>query len=459
VASLITRMLAAGRRMVGRESRATPLGQFGGLSPLAMALSTAGVVVTPQVALTFTGVFSAINVLSSDYAALGVGLYRKLPEGGRALDPLSPIQEMIAVSPDEEMDAISYRQSCLAHVLSWGNSYSHIDRLRYDGSPAALYLLDPAKTRAVRTQRTRRLYYERDDAPTLRAENVLHFAGLGYDGISGYSPVAYNRNALGLAFATEAYGSTWFGNGSRPSGFLKTVRKLSKEAKARLREQFEEVHQGPYNSNRLAVLEEGLEFQGITIPPDDAQFLATRAFQLLEICRMFRIPPHKLMDFSRATFSNIEQTNLDYLCTSLLPWVLRFEAQMNFKLLLRSERQSGMAIRHTFANLLRADATSRANYYKAMQGLGVLSPDQICDLEDLNPTGAAAGAKHFVMTNLQTLEDFKAPIAGPGPVSTPGQGEPDPEPEGGGGEPESGPAPAPAPRPEADPEGTEGEPE
>ena len=196
----------------------------------------------------------------------------------------------------------------------------------------------------------------------------------------GYSPVTLSRQAIGLGIAAEEFGASLFGNGSIPKGVIKTAKRLTPEAAANLRRSWEVMHQGTKSANGTAVLEEGMTWESITIPPEDAQFLATRQFQVLEIARIYRLPPHKLGDFSRATFSNIEETNLDYLMTSLMPWLIQVEQEWGRKLLTREDRRAGYFLKHDMSALLRGNMQARADYYTKLQATGALSPNQIASM-------------------------------------------------------------------------------
>lgn len=383
-----------------------------------------GVDVTPQSALALTAAYAAINTVATDSAALWLGAYRRRKAGGS--DPATdlPVHDLLYTAANRETPAFFFRQTQMGHALGWGNGYAEIVRDTRDGSPRELHLLSPhpSKTKPVRDDRGR-LWYEVDGddgrRKRLRPEDVLHVRGLGFDGLVGYSPVALARQAIGLGIAAEQFGAALFGNGSQPRGVLKTPQKLSKDAAGRLREQFEMVHQGSYNAHRLAVLEQGLEWQATSINPDDAQFLATRQFQVIEIARMYRVPPHKIGDYSRATFANIEEANLDYVMTCLLGWVKAVEAEFNWKLLTAADRASGIYLKHNMASILRGNMLARGAFYKTMFSLGVFSPNDIAELEDHNPV--AGGDTHFVPMNMASVD-----AADPGSEAKPTEQAPDP---------------------------------
>ena len=393
------------RQRWGVQTRAAQPASAGLGMPLSMTAPVlSGVLVTPNTALQFTAVFAAINVIATDTACLPLCVYRTRKSGGRDRIYDHPVHGLLNVSPDGETTAVRWRQALMGHVLGWGNGYREII---FDGSgkPSELRLLPPI-TRPWRSDAGRLWYEPAPNAESLAPRRVLHLAGLGYDGLVGYSPVAMARQAIGLGIAAEEFGAALFGNGSQPKGYLKTPKKLSLEAAQRLRDRFENVHQGTKNAHRIAVLEEGLEWQNSTINPDDAQFLATRQFQVIEVCRMFRLPPHKIADLNNAHLSNIEESNIDYLTTTLMPWLEQIEQEVNLKLFTEQERSQGYFVKHDMSAFLRGDMKSRAEWLKTLASLGVLSINQMCEIEGLNPVPAAEGGdKRLVPLNMTTLEE------------------------------------------------------
>jgi HK97 family phage portal protein len=361
----------------------------------------AGVPVTPETALTLTAAFSCINVLATDSACLDLSAYRHRKDGGKELAADCPIHELLHTTPDGRTTAVNFRQALLGHTLGRGNGYARIYR-RGNGWAYELRLLDPKTTRPIRLGNGTVAYSTDGGNEIIPADDVIHVAGLGFDGLQGYSPVHMARQAIALGLAAEAFGATFFGNGTRPSGFLKTARKLKPEAVANLRDSLGAIHQGPYNAHKLAVLEEGMEWVQTSVNPEDAQFLATRQFQVIEVCRMYRVPPHKVMDYSQAHLANVEESNLDYLMTSLLPWLVIQEAQFNLKLFTAAQRRE-FFVEHSMDTLLRGNMVAMAQYFKELFAMGVFSINDICRRLRLNPIGPD-GDKRFVPLNMVTVD-------------------------------------------------------
>lgn len=393
---------------------------------LPLGLTTgSGTQVTPLTALSLTAAYCAINAISTDIASLPLEVYRRRKDGSRDSQPDHPVAVLFRDSPDGETTSMRWRQAAMGHVLGWGNGYAEVTFRK--GEPTGLYILDPRQTEPARRPQDQRLYYQSgsDQIPTYR---VLHFAGLGFDGLKGYSPVKLAKEAIGLGLATERFGATFFGNATQPRGVLKTPQKMTPDGMTRLRSDWEALHRGPENAHRIAVLEQGMEWQSITIPPEDAQFLETRKFQVSEIARLYRIPPHKLGDYSQMQLASagVEAANLDYMTTTLMPWCEAMEQEINRKLFTREERDAGFFVEHKMAAFLRGDMASRADYYTKLRDLGVFSPNDIRRLENLNPI--PDGDVYLVPMNMQTLEQA-AQEPEPAPAAL-APGQPAPEEEG-----------------------------
>lgn len=386
------------RTLSGGVSRRALMG--GGYVPAAPVLS--GTYITPQTALGLTAVFAAINVISRDVAALPLNVYRKSPDGGLVVDDAHPLQEVLGVAPNDEIDSLRFRRDTMGHVLGWGNGYNEIVRDER-GRPTDLHMLHPSKTTPKRDD-SRRLSYELDNKKVLRPEDVLHFAGLGFDGLVGYSPLTVARQSIGVGVAAEQFGAALFGNGAIPKGVLKTPKRLSEAATNSLRRSWNQVHQGSQSGSQVAILEEGVDWVNTQISPEDAQFLGTRQFQVIEIARLFNLPPHKIGDYTQSHRSNIEESNLDYLQTTLMGWLAMIEAQMNLKLLTRADRRKWVIL-HDVSALMRGNMTARSNFYQVMRNLGVMSANDIRRRENMNPIPADQGGElYLVQAQYQALD-------------------------------------------------------
>lgn len=390
---LVKRMPRFARRMGGSRYSMAEGAPSSLWAHLLTSRAFSGAAIDPQGALSLTAYYAGVRVISEDVASLPVAVYKAKKSGGTTLiddHPVTVLFERSPVGAANETTSIQWREAQIAHCLGWGNGYAEIEWTRNYDEVLGLHLMHPDRTRVVRDQ-AGKLWYEDNSnlanggTPNkLPASDVLHLAGLGFNGLQGYSPVALARGAIGLGRAAEQFGSSLFENGAIPKGYLKYPGKLSEDAVRNLRASWNAKHQGSGKANSVAILEQGMDWVNTQINPDDAQFLATRQFQVVEIARMLRLPPHKIGDYSQAHLSNIEASNLDYLMTCLRPWCVRVEQCFSLKLLSDKEHRLGYYIRHDLRALLRAAIKDRAFYYKAMFEFG-MSPNEIFELEDMNP--------------------------------------------------------------------------
>lgn len=327
--------------------------------------------------------------------------------------PGHPLFTILHDAPNPEMTSFVFRETLMVHLLLWGNAYAQILRDRA-GRVAGLYPLLPNRM-SVNRDEAGRLYYtyqrvtdenpnfKRGGEVTLSSADVLHIPGLGFDGLIGYSPIAMARNAVGMTLACEEYGASFFANGARPGGVLQHPGVLKDPAK--LRESWQAVYGGSANTGKVAVLEEGMTYQQIGIPPEEAQFLETRKFQVNEIARLYRIPPHMVGDLDKSSFSNIEQQSLEFVKYTLNPWVVRWEQALQKSLLLPEERKRYF-IRFNVDGLLRGDYQSRMQGYAVGRQNGWLSANDIREMEDMNPISAEEGGDTYLINgNMTKLRD------------------------------------------------------
>lgn len=364
------------------EKRLTP-GDVRGIYGIGLAQSVAGTTVTPGNALTNTAVLACVRVITESLASLPLMVYR---QRGRRRERASDLglYELLHDQPNPELTSFEYRELKFAHCLLWGNHYSEIDWSQ-GGDILGLWPLNPAVTEPVRIGG--RLYYETrvgNEVIRLPAWRVHHVRGLSSDGMKGLSMVRLAMNAIGLGQATEEFGGRFFSNGARPGVVLKHPGVLSDKAYDHLRDSWNADHQGLSNAHRIKILEEGLSMETLGIPPEEAQFLETRKFQLAEVARIFRVTPHMVGDLDRATFSNIEHLSIEFVQHSLMPWMVRDEKAMRRDLLVGNQRQK-ILIEYLVSALLRGDISSRYQAYSIGHQNGWLSANDIRELENMNP--------------------------------------------------------------------------
>lgn len=371
--------------------------------------SNSGKRVTERSAMQITAVYSCVRILSEAVAGLPLHFYQYREDGGKEKAVDHKLYSLLHDEPNPEMTSFIFRETLMTHLLLWGNAYSQIIR-NGKGEVVALYPLMPDRMRVDRDGDGHIYYeytvYDNDDAAgrigtnesgkiyRLTPHDVLHIPGLGFDGLVGYSPIAMAKNAIGLAIATEEYGSKFFANGAQPSGVLEHPGTLKDPA--RVRESWQATYGGSGNAHKIAVLEEGMKYTPISINPQDAQFLETRKFQINEIARIFRVPPHMIGDLDRATFSNIEFQSIEFVKYTLDPWLVRWEQSMSRALLSENEKK-----RHFFKfnvdGLMRGDYKSRQEGYAIARQNGWMSANDIRGLEELDMISAEEGGDLYLV--------------------------------------------------------------
>lgn len=363
-----------------------------------------GVTVNERTSLQVTAVFACVRVIAESLASLPLPVYRRLSPRGKERFPGHPLYEILHDRPNPYMSAMSYRETKLGHVLLWGNTYSEIE-YSGGGDVKALWPLRPDMTRPEVDPDNGKLFYVttiRGDQYRLPPERVLHVPGLGFDGIRGYSVIRLAKEAVGLALAIEQYGASFFGNNASPGGVLQRpaeAPELKGDALRRLKTSWAEMHQGLENSHRVAVLEEGTTWQQIGVNPQDAQALEVRKFQIAEICRLFRVPPHKIADLDRSTNNNIEHQSIEFVTDTIRPWAVRLEQAMNYRLFTPRERREFFA-EHLIDGLLRGDIKSRYDAYHTARQDGVINADEWRELENMNPQADGQGKVYLVQLNM-----------------------------------------------------------
>jgi len=378
--------------------------------------TTAGKPVNEHTAMQMTAVYSCVRILAETLAGLPLHVYRYNDKGGKEKYLKHPLYKLLHDEPNPEMTSFTFRETLMSHLLLWGNAYAQIIR-NARGDVVALYPLMPNKMTVDRDKNGRLFYlYQRniEDSPTLGKDNlvyldpseVLHIPGLGFDGLVGYSPIAMAKNAVGLAMATEEYGAKFFANGAAPGGVLEHPGTIKDPQK--VKESWNSAYQGSANSHRVAVLEEGMKYQPIGISPEQAQFLETRKFQINEIARIFRVPPHMLADLEKSSFSNIEQQSLEFVKYTLDPWVVRWEQTMYRSLLMQSEKPT-VFIKFNVDGLLRGDYVSRMSGYATARQNGWMSTNDIRELENLDRIPEELGGDLYLINGAMTkLQDAGA---------------------------------------------------
>ena len=375
--------------------RQTPQDAVSAAPTFSFGSSMSGKSVTPSSAIQVSAVYACVRVIAETIASLPLHIYEATDAGSRKANE-HPLYRLLHDEPNTEMTSFIWREVMLSHLLLWGNSYCQI--LRSGRSRiVGLYPLLPDHMAVDRDTKGKLTYtYTTSEGrmEQLNPEDVLHIPGLGFDGVMGYSPIALEKAAIGLGIAAEEYGSKFFQNGARPSGILTHPNTVKDPAS--LRASWNAAYGGSGNASRVAVLEEGMTFVPLSMPNNEAQFLETRKFQVTEICRIFRVPPHMIGDLERATFSNIESQNISFAVHTIRPWLVRIEQAINKTLIPENEKGRYYA-QFNIDGLMRGDYKSRMEGYAIARQNGWMSANDIRALENLNPISEEEGGNAFLV--------------------------------------------------------------
>lgn len=373
--------------------------------------SASGEAVNERSSLGIAAYLACIKNISEDEAKLPLCLYERMEPRGRRELPNHPVDRLIRNQPNSEMTAMTFRQTLTAHALGWHGGFAEIVR-NGAGVPVELWPLDPTCVQIFREQEgARRMFYWVTPSPSFgqmepggvpfMPEDIFHVHGLGYNGVSGYVLARVAKDSIGNALAAQKFSGAFFANGANPSGVLEVPDALSETAFKHLRESWAARHQGATNQHKPAILEQGTKWVSISNDPQKSQLIETMSFSVKDIARLFRVPPHMVGDLDRATFTNIEQQALEYVQYCLLGWLVRWEQEIWRKLLLPRE-QNTLYAKHDVNMLLRGDSAARSAFYRDGFNVGYLSPNDIREMEDLNPV--PGGDSYFVNAAMVPLE-------------------------------------------------------
>lgn len=364
----------------------------------------AGVFVDEDNALHYAGVWACVNVIAKSIAILPWSVYERTLSGRKAM-PKFPAAALLHSQPNSEMGPYQFKHQVMTHVLTWGNAYCEIERDNA-GRPMWLWPLPPDRVRVGREENGELVYFvtaSTGGAIKLRSADVLHIRGLGFDGIVGYSPIRMAAETIGAGIAMERFGASFFGNGANMGGVLVHPAKLSATARENLESSLKK-RAGGTNALSWIVTEEGMKPERIGIPPEEAQFLQSRQITILDICRWYGVPPHKVASLDRATWSNIEHQEIEFVTDTIQPWVTQLEEEANIKLFGQRTRGT-MYTKFNLGALLRGDMKSRYEAYAIASQNGWMCADDIRELEEMNPI--PNGKMYLVPSNMVTRQQMK----------------------------------------------------
>lgn len=372
-----------------------------------------GKAVDAEQAMQISAVWGCVRILAESIGQLPWGVYEK-QKNGNAEKVDHPLAEILTLSPNADMTTVEFREAGQTNLGLSGNGYM-LKETRGSGDVSSLYPVPSTQMVPQRDRQTGAISYKFNDRgqwEVLPREKVWHLKGFGSNGLVGYNPIAYMRQAMGLALAAEEFGAKVFAKGAHPSLIVNTPVWLSDEQRPVARKVLEDMYGGLQNSHKPFLLEGGMTIDkgGSIISPEDLQLLQLRRFQLHEICRLYGVPPHMLADLERATFSNAEQLSVEFVTFCLLPWLRRWEESAN-RWLLKPADRSRFMVRFNFDGLLRADTAARAEYLRTMVANGLMNRNEARGKENLNRVDGKGMDDYTVQSNMISVDDLAAVAA------------------------------------------------
>ena len=359
----------------------------------------AGVGISEEGSLGLSAVYAAINKISSTLASLPLNLYRQTPDG-KVIANEHPAFVIINSEPNERDTSFKFIERMLSDALMYGVAYAAIERGEITGRAAQLHPLDPEVMRAD-VYEGQQIFRDTDSGLVYYPDDLIIL-----ECFRGKSPIRLHMENLGITAAAMEYGARFFGTGGNIGGFLMTDKSLTDEQYHRLKNTWSHQHQGIHNAHETAILEHGLKFERSTIPPDEAQFIATRKFQVEEVARIFGIPPILIQADGATTYNNVEQILIAFAQQTLIPWARRFEMELDRKLIPERERGE-YHTRFDMRSLLRGDLDSRREFYATALQHGFMSVNEVRQMEDMNGIGDA-GDVHLIQVNQIPLTSAEA---------------------------------------------------
>ena len=353
----------------------TTLAQF--IESLGFGTSYTGITVTDKSALTLSAVYACVKVLAETIAELPVDKFTRTATGKERVT--DDIDHLVSTSPSPLYTSYQFRLAMQACVSLYGNAYATIDTAK-NGKPSKLTIVDPGKVEIKRVEESGEIIYVIDGKGVLEPWQMLHIKGMSFDGIVGLSPLAYHMEAISNGLALQEYGNRFFGQGSLASGVITRPGAISKEAMQALRTEWETTYKGRDNQHKIMILDAGMKFDQISIAPEQAQFIASRNYNVQDIARVYRLPLHMVGDLSRSTNNNIEQQSLEFVQYTMLPWIKNWEQELDRKLIKGNKEY----FKFNVNALARGDMAARSAYYVQAIQNGWMSPNEVRELENMN---------------------------------------------------------------------------
>jgi len=389
------------------ENPKTPISAASALEHFDAEASPSGVSVSPDRALGITAFWAGVRAISQTIAGLPLQVYERVDDRTRRPAPDHPVYQLVFKRPNPNMSAFTFKEMRILHLLMWGNAYAEI-QVGGDGRPEALWPLLPDRTDVV--VRDGQKYYSTiidDKKIMLSPDKVLHVPGPGFDGLQGYNVIKVHRDSLGLSAAANEYGARFFGNSGRPSGYIKHPGEPNEEERKQLREEWNQVHSGLTSAQRTAVLWGNMEWEKVSMPPEEAQFIQTREMQIEEVARILNINPILLQHFSKATTwgSGVAQFLTAFGKFTIQPWLDRDEDVLDWDLFTENER-GRFYTKYNLDALLRGDVKTQAEVLEIKRRNGVINADEWRALDEENPLPEGQGQQYFMPLNMAPINQM-----------------------------------------------------
>ncbi len=367
--------------------------------------------ISKERSLQLSTVWSCVKVISETIASLPISLYEKDADNKRYILSDNPLHSLVGEQPSTLYNSFSFFERALVDLCLDGNFFAYIER-NNGGLPTQIIPIQCDDVSVYVSPDGREVYYEIDQNETIpypitgkvTSENMIHVKGLSCDGVMGKSPIQSAAESLGISLSIEQFAGSFFKNGASIGGILEHPGTLKPETAKRLRASWNQTYSGSINAGKTAILEEGMKFTSRQIPNNQAQFLETRQYQISDICRLFRVPNHLVNELSNATYSNIEAQQIDFVVHTITPWIKRIEMALNQKLIPFNKKGS-QYFKFNLTALLRGDSKSRADYYRTLVNIGVISPDEVRAFEDMNSMGGPS-ENVYMQSNMMPLDSL-----------------------------------------------------
>jgi HK97 family phage portal protein len=374
--------------------------------------SKSGIPINEESAMKFSAVYACVRIISEDIGMLGTEIrkWRNPRDRSKGSDPAldHPLYDVLAFQPNNNMTAMGFYETMQEHILLSGNAYAY--KIRTGNRVTGLQLLN-WKNMTVELDNTGNIIYKFEDGAqkyTWKQDEIFHIPGLGSDGIVGKSPIAMCMDAVGLGLAAEEFANMFYSNGANVGGIITMPGSI--KDKEGLRTEIKNKYEGLGKAHKLMVLEEGMSFQKMIMPLNEAQFIDTRKFQKIEIASIYRMPPKMIQDHEKSTYSNNEQQELDYVKHTIMPWVKRWEQSIDTRLLTREERRQGYYTRFNFDELLRGDAKTRADVNHIRRQDGIISGNEWRAMDDMNPRPEPEADALIINGNMREIGVVHEPV-------------------------------------------------